>query len=933
MKSFFLLLICLAAGFEQKELPLKTYIAPDDSISADDIMQEQFKPCEYVNVFSEKGTVWLETDLPGNSSSYNQEVLYFTPELFFTAEVFFKDSTGRWLFIGRTGSGVPHQKKSLGARYNAVSLIPIIKKHASEHYDFSYNSAPPVTLRIRITASRPAPITAFVMSLNKFTLAGEFVTFYLAAALSACIIALIYVIFNTLLFKERGSIFFAIICGLLALHIFIANGIFFGRLLNVPLLNHYLYKFNYIIICLITICGIIILQKMNFPVKHNFSKTAQLVSDIIPILNMAVISLGILYFILNVPDKSGIPIIFSAMLIALIIFTVQMNFTLLYNPAVRYKVCISMLIAVYMLVIQQFFHLLRFVCNYSCIFRLFDYDLDLPEFISIILIGTASLMYIQGRIKNKLAFLQLSTESVKIKTAASSKLSYVYSNLSQLLINPIQLLSTAFIRIAKNLDSETSMFMKESIGFSQEIINALHLLAYYENASHKPDVNNEPINLHDFILEAMKNPVSNFQLNDCISDIRETFPPDTLVAADKALMSVLLKFVLQAALKQVSPGTPVLVSIDYVNHMFIYSVHFYSDPILHSDLKRILDLQGLEPESNENDGEEFKSTIEKWGIYLYVVRKILKLFNGNIQIIPDSLGNTITLRIAVPPVDFNSDGFRHFIESGAGNPAGRHEKVSGNNTDVIESTTPLYSETVYILEENALMRDVLAKEFRPFFRTVLFSTGTSFYDEIDSVKADVILCSNTLPGKSALEILKEKDKFGNIPFMITANFISPKNITQLLQMGATDIIQKPFNIDHMLLRISNIMNEKRQNSLSAIENINKILKQEIFSKDDDAELSDTAEKKSGHVQKRHDKKQSIETRAQTAWFTSAGLTKKEIMIAKHIAEGKTDKEIAIELDIAPGTVAVHNKRIFKKLNIHRRNELSARKKQDAPAKD
>ena len=111
MKSFFLLLICLAAGFEQKELPLKTYIAPDDSISADDIMQEQFKPCEYVNVFSEKGTVWLETDLPGNSSSYNQEVLYFTPELFFTAEVFFKDSTGRWLFIGSTGSGVPQQKK------------------------------------------------------------------------------------------------------------------------------------------------------------------------------------------------------------------------------------------------------------------------------------------------------------------------------------------------------------------------------------------------------------------------------------------------------------------------------------------------------------------------------------------------------------------------------------------------------------------------------------------------------------------------------------------------------------------------------------------------------------------------------------------------------------------------------------------------------
>lgn len=57
------------------------------------------------------------------------------------------------------------------------------------------------------------------------------------------------------------------------------------------------------------------------------------------------------------------------------------------------------------------------------------------------------------------------------------------------------------------------------------------------------------------------------------------------------------------------------------------------------------------------------------------------------------------------------------------------------------------------------------------------------------------------------------------------------------------------------------------------------------------------------------------------------------MIAKRIAEGKTDKEIAIELDIAPGTVAVHNKRIFKKLNIHSRNELSAQKKQNPPLKN
>ena len=59
----------------------------------------------------------------------------------------------------------------------------------------------------------------------------------------------------------------------------------------------------------------------------------------------------------------------------------------------------------------------------------------------------------------------------------------------------------------------------------------------------------------------------------------------------------------------------------------------------------------------------------------------------------------------------------------------------------------------------------------------------------------------------------------------------------------------------------------------------------------------------------------------TAVFTSAKLTKKEKDIAHLILEGKSDKEIAAELGISPGTVAVHNKKIYRKLGIHSRSEL------------
>ena len=43
--------------------------------------------------------------------------------------------------------------------------------------------------------------------------------------------------------------------------------------------------------------------------------------------------------------------------------------------------------------------------------------------------------------------------------------------------------------------------------------------------------------------------------------------------------------------------------------------------------------------------------------------------------------------------------------------------------------------------------------------------------------------------------------------------------------------------------------------------------------------------------------------------------------AELIINGKSDKEIASILNISTGTVAVHNKNIYKKLDVHSRSQL------------
>lgn len=46
------------------------------------------------------------------------------------------------------------------------------------------------------------------------------------------------------------------------------------------------------------------------------------------------------------------------------------------------------------------------------------------------------------------------------------------------------------------------------------------------------------------------------------------------------------------------------------------------------------------------------------------------------------------------------------------------------------------------------------------------------------------------------------------------------------------------------------------------------------------------------------------------------LTKRQIDVLRLIAEGKSSKEIAVEMEISPRTVSVHRDELFKRLGVH-----------------
>jgi DNA-binding NarL/FixJ family response regulator len=55
----------------------------------------------------------------------------------------------------------------------------------------------------------------------------------------------------------------------------------------------------------------------------------------------------------------------------------------------------------------------------------------------------------------------------------------------------------------------------------------------------------------------------------------------------------------------------------------------------------------------------------------------------------------------------------------------------------------------------------------------------------------------------------------------------------------------------------------------------------------------------------------------------AGLTNREEQIVSHLRSGKSNKQIAYELDLSLGTVKVHLHNIMKKLGAHNRIQVLA----------
>jgi two-component system nitrate/nitrite response regulator NarP len=167
------------------------------------------------------------------------------------------------------------------------------------------------------------------------------------------------------------------------------------------------------------------------------------------------------------------------------------------------------------------------------------------------------------------------------------------------------------------------------------------------------------------------------------------------------------------------------------------------------------------------------------------------------------------------------------------------------------------------------------------------SSGEELLEQLSKLRPDILLMDVSMPGHSGLDVLRILRSRGDqrIVVLLTAS-LDDQNLLEALNLGVQGIVLKE-SAQHLLLEC-----------LATVRDGKRWIQQDLLQR----ALHLTAEGGSGSP---------LDT-----------LTAKERAVAELVSNGRRNREVASQLGMSEGTVKVYLHRIYEKLAVSSRTELS-----------
>ena len=195
----------------------------------------------------------------------------------------------------------------------------------------------------------------------------------------------------------------------------------------------------------------------------------------------------------------------------------------------------------------------------------------------------------------------------------------------------------------------------------------------------------------------------------------------------------------------------------------------------------------------------------------------------------------------------------------------------------------MLSHSILLIDDEPVLRETISDSLQhEGFEVTIASNGKEGLESFKSQSHDLVIVDLIMEGMGGIEVSKEIAKLQpETPVMILTGHGSLATAIEAVQLKLYDYILKPIDRADLVEKVHDCLKNggNRDNSPS---------------------------------------KPSFEVELQ---WTQAGLTRREREVALLTGQGYNDEEISETLHISPFTVKFHLKRVFKKMNIHKRVEL------------
>ncbi|MBN1185057.1 MAG: tetratricopeptide repeat protein [Bacteroidales bacterium] len=199
------------------------------------------------------------------------------------------------------------------------------------------------------------------------------------------------------------------------------------------------------------------------------------------------------------------------------------------------------------------------------------------------------------------------------------------------------------------------------------------------------------------------------------------------------------------------------------------------------------------------------------GIGLAYTKELINLYKGNINVTSSpGKGTIFTLTLPLSIAGFNENEYEITEEAVTFETFSLQPVIT---PDFKNKTQKKHAETVLVVEDHHELRQFICNTLAEKYNILQADNGKSGIEKAEEYNPDIIITDLMMPEVNGIELtktLKTNENTSHIPIIILTAKSTVKSKIEGLESAADDYLTKPFHMEELQARITNLLNLRKK---------------------------------------------------------------------------------------------------------------------------